>query len=197
MCWGREGIVSSDLCFCVQLGYCIGNWVMQRYIVLVLHLFLPEILRFIYYSRPPYFGYKTPMFTFKWLFVVKFDQGSNSEYKGKWKEQNCPNNRDYKFFLTYQNQKWSSHFVHCFLMKVCNQDLKNICIEWENKIGVRKRKLFHQITKYNWFLCNMYFKLKKSPSLCQLAFNMLQYLDFITAFCLSLPKENMRWRIRN
>lgn len=45
------------------------------------------------------------MFTFKWLFVVKFDQGSNSEYKGKWKEQNCPNNRDYKFFLTYQNQK--------------------------------------------------------------------------------------------
>lgn len=169
MCWGREGIVSSDLCFCVQLGYCIGNWVMQRYIVLVLHLFLPEILRFIYYSRPPYFGYKTPMFTFKWLFVVKFDQGSNSEYKGKWKEQNCPNNRDYKFFLTYQNQKWSSHFVHCFLMKVCNQDLKNICIEWENKIGVRKRKLFHQITKYNWFLCNMYFKLKKSPSLCQLA----------------------------
>lgn len=125
--------------------------------------------RFIYYSRPPYFGYKTPMFTFKWLFVVKLVQGSNSEYKGKWKEQNCPNNRDYKFFLTYQNQKWSSHFVHCFLMKVCNQDLKNICIEWENKICVRKRKLFHQITKYNWFLCNMYFKLKKSPSLCQLA----------------------------
>lgn len=125
--------------------------------------------RFIYYSRPPYFGYKTPMFTFKWLFVVKLVQGSNSEYKGKWKEQNCPNNRDYKFFLTYQNQKWSSHFVHCFQMKVCNQDLKNICIEWENKIGVRKRKLCHQITKYNWFLCNMYFKLKKSPSLCQLA----------------------------
>lgn len=39
------------------------------------------------------------MFTFKWLFVVKLVQGSNSEYKGKWKEQNCPNNRDYKFFL--------------------------------------------------------------------------------------------------
>lgn len=165
MCWGREGIVSSDLCFCVQLGYCIGNWVMQRYIVLVLHLFLPEILKVYLLFKATLFWIQNPNVHF----VVKLVQGSNSEYKGKWKEQNCPNNRDYKFFLTYQNQKWSSHFVHCFLMKVCNQDLKNICIEWENKICVRKRKLFHQITKYNWFLCNMYFKLKKSPSLCQLA----------------------------
>lgn len=173
MCWGKGRYSSLRFVFLCSTWilhwklshaeiYCIGfalifTWNTEGLFTIQGHLILD--------IKPQ----KTPMFTFKWLFVVKFDQGSNSEYKGKWKEQNCPNNRDYKFFLTYQNQKWSSHFVHCFLMKVCNQDLKNICIEWENKIGVRKRKLFHQITKYNWFLCNMYFKLKKSPSLCQLA----------------------------